>query len=136
MADHTLLKTWNRSAETVTARNTTRTDLTQMNKSLTRINNGVSTGDIVSVPSPLPGTKDNKAVIVGFIISHPDSDELRLVWPGDECQKYDGPWPPGGRLTAENISLEVRSAKENFRSHVMRIQRSAESALRSLFGVE
>lgn len=79
-----------------------------------RLAEGVCTGDIVT------DSDGNKVIVVGFLTTHPDSDEVKLVWVGDGLQKDDGPWPPGGRLTAENIGLETRSAREKYRSQVLR----------------
>ena len=76
--------------------------------------NGVCTGDIVT------DADGNKVIVVGFLTTHPDSDEVKMVWPGGGIQKDDGPWPPGGRLTAESIGLETRSAKEKYRNQVLR----------------
>lgn len=100
------------------------------------IDNGVCTGDILVTDEPLFGKKlGNKVVVVGFLVTHPDADEVRLVWPGGAGNKDDGPWPPGGRLTAENIGLEVRSARGKFRSQIMRARKAASDALKTALGV-
>lgn len=78
------------------------------------LSNGVCIGDIVI------DSDGNKVIVVGFLTTHSDSDEVKLSWPGDALQKDDGPWSPGGRLTAENIGLATRSARENYCNQVIR----------------
>lgn len=70
---------------------------------------GVATGDVVECPS-LP-TPEGRGVVIGFVVAHPTLPErCYMLRPGDNVKKL-GPWPPGGALSAEEISRLVRRHK-------------------------
>lgn len=83
-----------------------------------KLDNGVCTGDVVSLREPR-GDID-KAIVVGFVLTHPDTDEVWVSWSGSGIQRVDS-WPIDERLTAENIGIELRSAREQFRAQMLKL---------------
>ena len=71
-------------------------------------------GDVVDMPQPTigAGPPGNKAIVVGYLVTHPESNEVWIAWP-EEIEELK-PTTDVGPLTPEVVREALKGARAKF----------------------
>ena len=71
-------------------------------------------GDVVKMDKPVVGAgpPDDKAIIIGFLVTHPESNEVWMAWP-DEKKDLEHTTTPES-MTPEVIEGVLKTARAKF----------------------
>jgi len=76
-------------------------------------------GDVVNMPRPTigAGPPDGKAIVIGFLVTHPDTNEVWMAWPQDKEEITST--SDVGNLTPDVIKRVLDGARVKFYTTLM-----------------
>ena len=76
--------------------------------------NRLGFGDVIDMPAPTVGAgpPGNKAVVVGFLVTHPESNEVWMAWPEEEEELKLATDP--GDLSPDVVKTVLKGARAKY----------------------